>query len=79
MTTVVSDGPFRYSRNPMYVALMLIQIGVMLTSGMGWALILPVPTFLVLHYLIIVPEEHYLQATFGETYTDYQHRVRRWL
>jgi protein-S-isoprenylcysteine O-methyltransferase Ste14 len=79
VASIVADGPFRYSRNPMYVALMLIQTGVMLASGMGWALILLVPAFLVLQYLIIVPEEHYLQAAFGENYTAYQHRVRRWL
>jgi protein-S-isoprenylcysteine O-methyltransferase Ste14 len=79
VSTIVTTGPFRYSRNPMYVALMLIYIGVMLVSRMGWAVIFLFPVFLTLQYLIIVPEEQHLRAAFGDDYIAYNRRVRRWL
>ncbi len=79
VVTIVSAGPFRYTRNPMYVALMLLYIAGTLAIGNVWAAVLLVPVFLSLHYGVIMPEERYLQATFGEQYTAYQRRVRRWV
>jgi protein-S-isoprenylcysteine O-methyltransferase Ste14 len=79
VATIVSSGPFRYTRNPMYVALMLLYIAGALAIGNMWVLILLGLVFLALHYGVIIPEERYLKGTFGEQYTDYQGRVRRWI
>jgi protein-S-isoprenylcysteine O-methyltransferase Ste14 len=79
VTTIVTAGPFRFTRNPMYVSLMLFYIAGTLAIGNLWVVILMAPVFLALHYGVIMWEERYLQATFGEHYTAYQRRVRRWL
>ncbi len=78
-TTMVASGPFRYSRNPMYLGLLLLQLGGTLAFRLPWAGILFVPVFLALNFGVIVPEEQYLAATFGEPYALYRKRVRRWL
>jgi protein-S-isoprenylcysteine O-methyltransferase Ste14 len=78
-TAIVTEGPFRYSRNPMYLTLLLAYVGGMLAFHLPWAAILLVPVFLTLQYGVIVREERYLQAAFGEQYAAYQRRVRRWL
>ena len=79
VVTVVSSGPFRYTRNPMYVSLMLLYIAGALAIGNVWVVILVAPVFLALHYGVIIPEEQYLKAAFGEQYTEYRGRVRRWI
>ena len=79
VTTVVASGPFRYTRNPMYVSLLGLYMGGTLAFRLPWAAILLVPVFLALHFGVIVPEEKYLEATFGEPYRLYRQRVRRWL
>ena len=79
VTAIVTAGPFRFTRNPMYVSLVLLYIAGTLAIGNTWTALLLVPVFLALHYGVIVPEERYLQATFGEQYTAYQRRVRRWI
>ena len=78
-STLVTDGYFRYSRNPMYLAMLL------LTTGVAWLLgsiaaFLPIPfLYGVLRYRFIAMEEGMLEARFGEEYLDYKRRVRRWL
>lgn len=73
------QGPFRFTRNPLYLALALLQAGVSLVSGNGWILMtLPFVLLIVRHY-VIGREEAYLARRFGQTYLDYQSRVRRWL
>jgi protein-S-isoprenylcysteine O-methyltransferase Ste14 len=79
VTTVVASGPFRYTRNPMYLGLLLLHIGGTLAFRLPWAAILLVPVFLALQFGVIVPEEAYLAAAFGEPYRLYRQRVRRWL
>lgn len=79
VATIVNTGPFRYSRNPMYVSLLLSYIGGTLAFRLVWSAILLVPVFLLLQYGVIVLEEKHLQAVFGEQYTEYRGRVRRWL
>ena len=79
-TRVVLDrGPFRLSRNPLYVGLVVLDVGLALLWPSGWALIgVPIGVAL-LSWGAIVPEERYLRATFGTEYDDYRRRVRRWL
>lgn len=78
-TTVVSDGIYRISRNPMYLGLLLLLIGwaCLLANGLA-ALTLPL-FVLYMNRFQIVPEERALQARFGDAYRTYRHAVRRWL
>lgn len=78
-TTVVTGGPFRFTRNPMYVALALLYLGAAFWLNTPWPLLLfPVLLFLVQTY-VITREERYLERKFGEQYLQYKSRVRRWL
>lgn len=78
-TALVAEGPFRFSRNPIYVALTLIYCGIGVAADSGWVLGLAVPLLAVMRYGVIAPEERYLEAKFGDAYRDYKGRVRRWL
>lgn len=72
-------GPFRITRNPMYLQLVLVCIGFSVLLWNGWILLLtPVVAWLLLR-LAILPEEAYLERKFGEAYLSYKRRVRRWL
>jgi len=79
VTQVVTSGPFKYTRNPMYLSLIVIYLGGMLFFRLPWAVVLLVPVFLALHFGIILPEEKYLESKFGEDYVTYKRQVRRWL
>jgi len=79
VTTIVTAGPFRYTRNPMYVSLVVLYIGATLAFQWVWAAILLVPMFLALHYLVVIPEERYLRMALREQYSAYFQKVRRWL
>lgn len=78
-TQIVDTGLFRFSRNPIYLAFIIIQLGVAFMLNSYWLIwILPLPIFLV-WYFAIKKEERYLQEKFGEPYRQYQQRVRRWI
>jgi protein-S-isoprenylcysteine O-methyltransferase Ste14 len=79
VTTIVESGAFRYTRNPMYLSLLVLFVGGTLAFQLPWAAVLFVPVFLALHFGVILPEEKYLENTFGEPYRSYRQRVRRWL
>lgn len=72
-------GPFRFTRNPMYLQMVLVCIGFALLLDNAWTLILTPAGALALQKLAIEPEEAYLEAKFGEVYLAYKRRVRRWL
>ena len=76
---LMDGGPFRFTRNPLYVALALLQAGIGLISGSAWILLTLPPALLVVRYYVIAREEAYLTRRFGQAYLDYQSRVRRWL
>lgn len=76
---LVASGPYRYSRNPMYLGLVLLYSGFACIFAVGWALPLLIPLVLYTHVGVIVPEERYLDRAFGNTYRSYKSRVRRWL
>jgi protein-S-isoprenylcysteine O-methyltransferase Ste14 len=78
-STLITHGPFRLSRNPMYLALSLLYLGVMLLVNSVWTLLLLPVVIAVLHLTVIRQEERYLAATFGTGYDEYRRRVRRWL
>lgn len=78
-TSIVSSGPYRWTRNPMYLGMLLIYIGVALLFDIFWALVLIPLVMALVGRLVIQREERYLQATFGEEYRRYQAQVRRWI
>ena len=78
-TTVIDRGPFAWSRNPLYVGLLVGSAGVALLAGSTWALVALPLEWALLRWGAVVPEERYLTAKFGSTYTEYADRVRRWL
>ncbi|MCX5739319.1 MAG: isoprenylcysteine carboxylmethyltransferase family protein [Proteobacteria bacterium] len=74
-----STGIYRFTRNPMYVGMALLQTSIGITWGNGWILAL-VPVVLVTIYTIAIRhEEAYLERKFGSTYLEYKRSVRRWL
>lgn len=78
-TAIVRSGPYRWTRNPMYLAMLLIYLGVALWFDIFWALpFVPLVIFLV-GRLVIRKEERYLEEKFGEEYRRYQSEVGRWL
>ena len=78
-STMIEEGPYRLSRNPLYVGLLALYLAVALLAPTFWGLVLfPVAVLLVL-WGAIVPEERFLHERFGAPYDDYRRRVRRWL
>ncbi len=78
-TAIVESGPYRRSRNPIYLGGLLVAIGVALNVNSGWGLLLTVVAAGVLQFRVIAREERYLSSKFGEEYAAYRRRVRRWL
>ena len=76
---VVTSGIYRFTRNPIYLGFLLLLIGVPLYSGFYWGIVLAPFFILVMDRLVIQKEEVYLEKKFGEVYTSYTSRVRRWL
>jgi len=76
---IVTDGPFRFSRNPLYVSLTGLYLGIALIIDDVWPLVLVVPLLIVMRWGVVAREERYLDAKFGEPYRAYRARVRRWL
>jgi protein-S-isoprenylcysteine O-methyltransferase Ste14 len=76
---LVLSGPYRYTRNPMYVSLALLTIACGLFFSTWWPIVLLVPTLVIVRQFVILPEERYLRRRFGAEYDLYARRVRRWL
>ena len=76
---LIPTGPYRYSRNPMYAGMTLIQTGIGVALGNLWILLLLLPTLFILQRGVIEKEEAYLQRRFGDSYLRYRNSVRRWL
>lgn len=78
-TALVTQGPFQFTRNPLYLSLALIYTGIAALINTLWAFfLLPVLLF-IMQRGVIEREERYLEGKFGESYTQYKARVRRWL
>ena len=78
-TRLVTGGPFRFTRNPLYAGVNLLYIALAVSLGLTSTLVLLPVADLVLHYGVIRREERYLEAKFGDAYRAYKTRVRRWL
>ena len=78
-TALVVAGPYRFSRNPIYVGFVLVYLAVAFFVNEGWLLVTLAPGLAALRYGVIAREERYLEAKFGDDYRRYKARVRRWL
>ena len=78
-TTIVRTGPYRYSRNPIYLAFSLLQLGVAFWVNSLWVLVTLVPAVALMSFVVIPREEHYLKSRFPSDYLPYKASVRRWL
>ena len=78
-TAVATDGPYRLTRNPAYLGMALVYVGIALLSQALWVL-LPLPVVLaIIDRGVIAREERYLERKFGQEYLDYKRSVRRWI
>jgi len=78
-TTIVESGPYRFTRNPIYLGMFLGLTGLSLAFNDLWLLLMLVPFALVIRFGVVAREEAYLERKFGEVYRAYRTRVRRWL
>ena len=78
-TRIIEGGPYRITRNPMYLQMVLACIGFAVALMNWWILVLTPVCAWLLHRLAILPEERYLESKFGEAYLRYKQKVRRWL
>ena len=78
-SVLITEGPYRLSRNPAYVSLTLLYFGIGILLNYGWMLILVALALLVMDLWVVRSEERHLEAKFGEEYLRYKAAVRRWL
>lgn len=78
-SAIITDGPYRISRNPIYLSMMLLYLGIGLMIDGVWILLLAAPLAVVIQYGVILREEAYLEGKFGESYLAYKQSVRRWI
>lgn len=78
-TAIVDGGPYRLTRNPIYLGMFGGLIGLGIAFDNLWLLLMLVPFALVIRYGVVAREESYLERRFGEAYRGYRQRVRRWL
>jgi protein-S-isoprenylcysteine O-methyltransferase Ste14 len=78
-TALVINGPYHFTRNPMYLSLLTVYVGAALMMRTLWALLLIPLVIVAIRYLVIRKEEKYLQRKFGEAFLSYKASVRRWI
>ena len=78
-TTVVDSGPYRFSRNPIYLAFSLLQLGIATWIDSVWLLVTLAGAIAVMAIVVIPREERYMARKFSDRYLDYKRRVRRWM
>jgi protein-S-isoprenylcysteine O-methyltransferase Ste14 len=76
---LVTDGPFRFRRNPIYIGHVLMLLGAAEITHNIWFAILAVPYIPLVTWLAVLPEERHLEARFGDAYRAYKARTRRWI
>lgn len=77
--TIVSSGPYRFTRNPLYLSLATLHLAIALAIPSLWAAVMLLPAVFVIRTQVIAREEAYLERAFGESYLAYKRTVRRWL
>jgi protein-S-isoprenylcysteine O-methyltransferase Ste14 len=76
---LVVTGIYRWTRNPIYIAFLLIVLALAVGANNAWLLLSAIVLFVLLHFGVVKREEHYLSTKFGSIYDDYSRRVRRWI
>jgi protein-S-isoprenylcysteine O-methyltransferase Ste14 len=77
-TAIATDGPYRFTRNPIYLGMFLGLTGLAIGFNSLWILVAMVPFYFVIRHGVVAREEAYLERKFGEVYLGYKSRVRRW-
>ncbi len=78
-TALVRQGPFRLTRNPMYLGMVLVSASVVIASGVWVNLFAPAAYSVWLHFTYILPEERFMESAFGQDYLSYRRSTSRWL
>jgi len=78
-TAIVTEGPYRFTRNPLYLCLTLVYAGISALANSLWAVLLLPGVLALIRRGVIEREERYLEGKFGGEYLDYKARVRRWI
>jgi protein-S-isoprenylcysteine O-methyltransferase Ste14 len=78
-TAIVRIGPYRFSRNPIYLAFSLLQLGLAIWVNSLWLVATLAVAVALMHFVVIPREEQYLERRFGSQYLEYKASVRRWL
>ena len=78
-TKLAVEGPYTVTRNPMYLGLAMLCIGISLLANMLWPLLSVPLVVAAIDRLVILKEERYLETKFGDAYVQYKRRVRRWI
>lgn len=76
---LIRSGVFAISRNPLYLGASIFLIGIALTFNLFWSVVMLLPSIILCHYILILPEERYLAGKFGSEYETYLASVNRWL
>jgi protein-S-isoprenylcysteine O-methyltransferase Ste14 len=78
-TQLFLGGTYKYSRNPIYLAFVLMLIGCSICFNSVWYLVFAILELILLHFGVILPEEKYLEKEFDKVYLEYKNSVRRWI
>jgi len=78
-TVMISSGPYKFTRNPMYVGVTLVSLGISVLIGTYIMFLAPLAFFLTINFTFIPREEKIMENLFGQKYLDYKKKVRRWL
>jgi protein-S-isoprenylcysteine O-methyltransferase Ste14 len=76
---IVTAGPYRFTRNPIYVGMFIALIGLAIGADSLWLLVALAMFYLVIRYGVVAREEAYLERKFGDAYLDYKAKVHRWI
>ena len=79
VTAVIRTGPYRFSRNPIYLSFTLLQLGLGTWANSAWVVGMLIPTLVLMSYGVIAREERYMAQKFGDEYLRYTAAVRRWI
>jgi len=79
VTAVITTGPYRFSRNPIYLSFTLLQLGIGMWANGAWIVGMLIPTLVLMSYGVIAREERYMGQKFGDEYLRYRAAVRRWV
>jgi protein-S-isoprenylcysteine O-methyltransferase Ste14 len=76
---LIAEGPYRVSRNPMYLSEVAQMVGIGIVADRAWVCLFSALFLLIVHFTVVLPEERYLRETFGDAYESYRAQVRRYL